>query len=142
MDFEPGTTYASNVGIIVDKQCVDFKVQISEAYSGYYRYVVRNRRVTVYYDRKMAARLLGAPSAEDMGEPSLTVKRKEYGKAKLSALAAILSLLIIAGFNIYYLYSLYADTLPDEEEKQEQGGELTEENGSLEGLDESLRFGV
>jgi hypothetical protein len=90
----------------------------------------------------MAARLLGAPRAEDMGEPSLTVKRKEYGKAKLSALAAILSLLIIAGFNIYYLYSLYADTLPDEEEKQEQGGELTEENGSLEGLDESLRFGV
>ena len=138
MNLEPGATYASDVCIIVDKQCVDFKVQIIEAYSGYYRYVVRNRRVTVYYDRKKAEQMYGAQKTAGFLEPSLRVKKKENGKAKLSALVAIIALLVMGGFNMGYLYSLYADTFPDESEWQEQ----TEENGVPAELEESLRFGV
>ena len=109
-----------------------------EAYSGYYRYVVRNRRVTVYYDRKKAEQIYGLGKPSGFAAPSLCVKKKEYGKAGLSALVAVIALLVMGGFNMGYLYSLYADTFPDEKEQQEQ----TEENGVFADLEESLRFGV
>ena len=134
MNLFPGELYSANKGIVVENQCVDFKIQFYEAYSGYYRYVVRNRRVIVYYDRKMAEKMLPPPARE--AEPSLSVEKKEYGKAKLSVLAAILALLIMAGFNMYYLYSLYADTFSDKNEQTEQVTRSAQ-NG-----EESLYFGV
>jgi len=112
MDFMPGSTYAADRGIVVDSKCVDFKIQFYEAYSSYYRYLVRNRRVIVYYDRKKAERFITQQN-KTQAAPSLTVKKKEYGKARLSAFIAFLALLIAAGFNIYYMYSQYADTFPD-----------------------------
>ena len=134
MNLFPGELYCANKGIVVENQCVDFKIQFYEAYSGYYKYVVRNRRVNVYYDRKTAERMMPPPKREE--EPSLLVEKKEYGRPKLSVLAAILALLIMAGFNIYYLYSLYADTFPDKNEKTTQVLSCTQ-NG-----EESLYFGV
>ena len=137
MNFKPGTTYVSSTGIAVDGTCVDFKIQFCEAYSSYYRYVVKNRRVVVYYDRKKAESLKPR-EWQPAAAPDFTVKKKEYNKSKLSLLAVILTLLIVAGFNIYYLYSLYADTLPDK--KEESAGQTA----TIDAADtkENLCFGV
>ena len=137
MRFKPGTTYTQNRGIIVENQCVDFKIQFCEAYSSYYRYVVKNRRVVVYYDRKKAESLKPR-EWQPAAAPDFTVKKKEYNKSKLSLLAVILTLLIVAGFNIYYLYSLYADTLPDK--KEESAGQTATIDAA--DTEENLCFGV
>ncbi len=112
MHFESGKPYTSNNLIVVDNQCVDFRIQFYEAYSDYYRYVVKNRRVVVYYDRKLAEKFARS-YANVYVEENLSVKKKEYGKAKLSVLAAVIAILIMFGCNIYYLFALYADTFPD-----------------------------
>jgi hypothetical protein len=134
MQFESGKMYTSNNLIVVDGECVDFRIQFYEAYSDYYRYVVKNRRVVVYYDRHMAEKF-ARQYASVSNEEYLSVKKKVYGKAKLSVLAAVIAILIMFGFNIYYLFALYADTFPD---------------GKIPGLsisnavdeEESLRLGV
>ena len=41
--------------------------------------------------------------------PSVSVKRKEYGKAKLTAFIAVLAVIIIAVFNAFYLFHVYAE---------------------------------
>ncbi|MBQ9746624.1 MAG: hypothetical protein IJW21_07345 [Clostridia bacterium] len=112
MNFEPGGMYTADRGVIVESKCVDFKIQFHEAYSGCYRYTVRNRRLLVYYDRRRAAKLNAEP--EDVqARASVSVQKKEYGKVGLSALVAIIALIAMLGFNLYYMYSLYADTLPE-----------------------------
>jgi hypothetical protein len=110
MDFEPGTTYADSKGIAVDNNCVDFKIQFYEAYSGFYKYVVRNGKAIIYYDRDKAD---GEREVHSEEIASVSVKRKEYGKAKLTAFIAVLALLSIMVFNAYYLYSKYAEMFPD-----------------------------
>ena len=111
MNFEPGTTYVSENAVVVDGKCADFKVQIYEAYSGFYKYVPRNRRTVIYYDKSKAER--EAVWHSDAEKTDTVIKRKEYGKAKLTVLAAVLAMLIMLGFNIYYLFALYLDTFPD-----------------------------
>jgi hypothetical protein len=113
MDFEPDTTYVSDSAVIVDSKCVDFKLQIYEAYSGFYKYVPRNRRVVIYYDRSRAE----AETAEHASTPhtETSVKRKNIGKPRLTVLAAVLAMLIMLGFTIYYLFSLYLDTFPEDQ---------------------------
>ena len=134
MDFKPGSTYSANKGIVVEKQCVDFKIQFYEAYSSYYRYVVRNGRVIIYYDRKKAEKM-ASPYSSAQAEPSVIVKRKKCGKPGLSAFAAILALLIMAGYNIYYLFSIYADMYLEQWLPQPVAYHAVSE-------EESLSFGV
>ncbi len=109
MNFEPGTTYVSENGIAVDSTCVDFKIQFCEAYSGYYKYVIRNGKAIIYYDRNKAEELAG--EFERTVTPTANVKRKEYGKAKLTAFIAVLAVIIIAAFNAFYLFYVYAELL-------------------------------
>ena len=132
MSFMPGSLYTADKGVIVENQCVDFKIQFCEAYSGYYKYLVRNRRAVVYYDRKKAEQSLAANGGHT--RTYLNAHKKEYGKAKLSVLAAIAALVLMLGFNIYYLYSLYADTLPENGGRNVCHEELERE--------ETLCFGV
>ena len=107
MNFEPGTTYVSSTGIAVENACADFKIQFCEAYSEYYKYVVRKGKAIIYYDRNKAAELAGA--FDNKSIPSVSVKRKEYGKAKLTAFIAVLAVIIIAVFNAFYLFHIYAE---------------------------------
>ena len=86
MDFKPGTTYVSKNAVVVDSKCVDFKLQIYEAYSGFYKYVPRNRRTVIYYDRNKAE--TEAAERVDKAYTETVIKRKEYGKAGLTVLAA------------------------------------------------------
>ena len=109
MNFKPGTTYVSETGIAVDGKCVDFKIQFCVAYSGYYKYVVRNGKAIIYYDRSKAEEL--SEKLDRTAEPSANVKRKEYGKAKMTAFIAVLAVIIIAVFNALYLFYVYAELL-------------------------------
>ena len=111
MGFKPGTTYVAENAIEVDSKCVDFKVQIYEAHSGFYRYVPRNRRAVIYYDRKAAQKMLERGKASKSQYTS--VKRKEYGRAGVTAAIAIIALLTMLTVNIYYLFSLYLATFPE-----------------------------
>lgn len=109
MNFEPGTTYVSENGIAVDGKCVDFKIQFCEAYSGYYKYVIRNGKAIIYYDRNKAEELAG--EFDRTAVPAATVKRKVYGKAKLTAFIAVLAIIIIAVFNALYLFYVYSELI-------------------------------
>ena len=111
MGFKPGTTYVAENAIEVDSKCVDFKVQMYEAHSGFYKYVPRNRRAVIYYDRKAAQKMLERGKAS--GSQHTSVKRKEYGRAGITVAFAIIALLTMLTVNIYYLFSLYLATFPE-----------------------------
>jgi hypothetical protein len=136
MAFEPGALYSSENAILVDSRCVDFKVQFKKAYSGYYKYVVKNRKVIIYYDRKKAE---SAKFTHDSLAQSadVSVRKKAYGRAGISVFAAVLAILLAFGFYVGYMYSLYADTFKDKDDKKAQT--VLAENSVQR---ESLCFGV
>ena len=113
MNFKPGTTYVSSTGIAVDGTCVDFKIQFCEAYSGYYKYVIRNGKAIIYYDRNKASELAG--DFDHIPAPSVSVNRKHYGKTKLTAFIAVLAVIIMLAFNAFHLIWTYMEQFEEDD---------------------------
>jgi hypothetical protein len=67
----------------------------------------------------------------------VSVRKKAYGRAGISVFAAVLAILLAFGFYVGYMYSLYADTFKDKDDKKAQT--VLAENSVQR---ESLCFGV
>jgi hypothetical protein len=110
ISFAPGSTYSPSEAVIVDRKCVDFKVQFYYATSGCYRYVVRRRRVSVYYDRKLAGISSATQEKKHTLRADYEIERK-YVKTGLMRFCAIMALLIIIASAAALLLDIY---IPDE----------------------------
>lgn len=135
MNFEAGSTYTPQNAVIVDPMCVDFKIQFYEATSDYYRYVVRRKRVWVYYDRKIAYEKNGERPFAKRSET--VTEEKNNVKTGLAAFAAVLAVIIILAANVYYMLGLYI-----EKENDTSGDSYNKTVMQNQEEQESFSFGV
>ena len=111
MNFEAGSIYTPQNAVIVDPMCVDFRIQFYEATSDYYRYVVRRKKVLVYYDRKIAYE---KKDERPFVKRAVTVtEEKKHVKTMLTAFIAVLAIIIILAANVYYMLGMYIEKEPD-----------------------------
>lgn len=89
ISFGSGSEFAYDKGIIVDEKCVDFKVTPQCAYSGRYRYKIKNDELAVYYVPHRHWAYKDSSKSE-----SLKVRSKAQLKIKSARL--VTSLLILA----------------------------------------------
>lgn len=105
ISFAPGSVFASDKALAVSNNCVDFRIEFHEAFSGAYKYVVRRGKASVYYNRRKTEIHSTKEDAQKRRTADVRVTQRREGKPFLSAFLIILSIVIMAALTARYLYS-------------------------------------
>ena len=92
----PGQLYCSQKGIIIDKNCVDFVIQMTYVISDKTKYMYKKGLVTAHYDsRGYVEKQTSLEEDEEKEENKVILKRKKVGVG-FYRLLALISFLIAA----------------------------------------------
>ncbi len=116
ISFTPGSIFASDKAYAVSNNCVDFRIEFHEAFSGAYKYVVRGGKATVYYDRKKTENGLKDQDTQKKSTADVQVTQRKTGKPFLSAFIILLTTVIMAALVARYLYSDFQEEQGIEED--------------------------
>lgn len=117
LSFAAGTTYTPNEGIVVDEYCNKFKIQFACVTSGNYKYLVKDGKISVQYEK--ADKDLPSNPSRRHRIYSFAVKPLKNGKQGLAVFLAIVSLLAVIGLNVHHIYSEYMESIEVETEQDE-----------------------
>lgn len=97
---DAGATFAPNEGIPISSECVDFKIKILEATSGFYTYRYKGNKTCVYYTPKQSAR-----PKPPTGTPGFSAKKLKTPSSRAMTAVSIflITLFIAASILVSYL---------------------------------------
>lgn len=108
INFDAGTTYVSQDGIIVAEECRDFKIYFNCVKSGKYQYVVKNGEIIVLYDNKSPKTT--RKSRTKSSHSNVSVKKIGISGHRWSVIIAIIALALILVLCLVNQLADYRDT--------------------------------
>ncbi len=114
MKLAPGQMYSPNQGIVVKKECVDFKIQMLYIASGDYRYIFENGTVTAHYDKRGYSE--NEKKRSRRGSMDVSIKSKYNGGEWMFGFIAVISMLLVVISFIFVLSNadnVAKDSLPE-----------------------------
>lgn len=105
ISFAPGSVFASDKALAVSNNCVDFRIEFREAFSGTYKYIVSRGKASVYYNKKKVDDAEKSENTQKKNTANVRVKQRRIGKPFLSAFIIFLLVVIMAALTARYLYN-------------------------------------